>query len=612
MANFTLETNRNNAIANIPRLTFQLPQSTTSTVPSTTSPIFFCQTGCQLDFQFANITSATLKNDGNYFTILPNENSNNYINWNGSGVSGQNMTRFDLKEIKFTTPARDVIGSITYNKSIQFYLTFVNSTYANIMIIITIIGQSNNVGTAQTDGYILLNSLAPQIPLRNDTRTITDLANVNLGYLLPSNKSFFSTLIENNTLQYISMTRVIDIPETFLNNLISRIIGSQQAYESKVNQYTQQIPTNPQGTIIFYTENVKPINSDQAYVCNANCDRVVGDSKLLEPTIGTSKSTTKSTTKSTPSKSPQTIGGKNADKLKQEECEEELIIPGRTTKVNVKGGSSSTSADKSNKKDLTDNEKIVAMNEGLIIGGSIVGIVSSLVCICILLSKATNSTIFSKELWLNKENIPWIVITFIGFLGITSCLISFIFVAREDIINKDDKKSKYKIPSWGLLLIGIIGFYLPCCIILVLKSKNIFFTNNLENLESVTNRMVENYRKNPDSYLNSKDGKNSILKASKIYSSLSNEQRSILNKNYPGLSKLQTKNITNISPKDLDKLIQIFKNNPIVITPEIKSAYDGLLIAKENTPEYSNLKSMEKNVAVGKPVPSGLVKLLKK
>ena len=55
MANFTLETNRNTAIQNIPRITFQTPQSTTGANPSTTSPIFFCQIGCQLDFQFSNI-----------------------------------------------------------------------------------------------------------------------------------------------------------------------------------------------------------------------------------------------------------------------------------------------------------------------------------------------------------------------------------------------------------------------------------------------------------------------------------------------------------------------------------------------------------------------------
>jgi hypothetical protein len=135
----TLETNRNNSLSIIPRLTFQMPQSTSSATPSTTIPIYFCQNGCQLEFQFTNITSATLKNDGTYFTIIPTDNSNNYINWNGRGVSGQNMTRFDLKEIKFIAPAKDVVGSITYNKSIQFYFTFVNSTYPNIMIVITII-----------------------------------------------------------------------------------------------------------------------------------------------------------------------------------------------------------------------------------------------------------------------------------------------------------------------------------------------------------------------------------------------------------------------------------------------------------------------------------------
>ena len=100
MANFTLDTNRNNVLTKFPRLTFQLPQSTSSATPSTTIPIYFCQVGCQLEFEFKNITSAQLKNDGNYFTITPPDNSNNYINWNGSGASGQNMIRFDLKEIK--------------------------------------------------------------------------------------------------------------------------------------------------------------------------------------------------------------------------------------------------------------------------------------------------------------------------------------------------------------------------------------------------------------------------------------------------------------------------------------------------------------------------------
>jgi len=201
MSNFTLETNRNTAIQNIPRLTFQAPQTTTGANPSTNSPIFFCQIGCQLDFQFTNINSATLKNDGTYFTIIPADNSNNYINWNGSGASGQNMIRFDLKEIKFSAPARDVVNSITYNRSIQFYYTFVNTTYPNIMIVITIIGQANNVGNALTDGFILLRSLTNQIPLRNETRTVSNLRNVNIGKLLPTNKSFFSTQIVFNIFQ---------------------------------------------------------------------------------------------------------------------------------------------------------------------------------------------------------------------------------------------------------------------------------------------------------------------------------------------------------------------------------------------------------------------------
>jgi hypothetical protein len=423
MANFTLETNRNTAITNIPRLTFQLPQSTTTAVPSTVTPIFFCQTGCQLEFEFKNITSATFKNDGNYFTIIPNENSNNYINWNGSGVSGQNMTRFDLKEIKFAAPARDVVGAITYNKSIQFYLTFVNSTYTNIMIVISIIGQANNVGTAQTDGFVLLNTLSPQIPLRNDVKTVSNLGNVNLGNLLPTNKSFFSTLLNDNNLQYIFMTRIIDIPESFLNNLISRVIGSQQAYQSKVNQYTQQLPSNPVGTIIFYTENIKPINSDQTYVCNSNCDRVVGSASLLQPTIGSSTTTASAT----PSTTTRTMTAPSKLPQQEEECEEEYVFPGTKTRVKVKSGStSSTSADTSNQTELSSKEYTSSFTEGFLIGLFITFIILGIIFIFWMLSKAANVRgwgFFSRELWLNKNNILWIIITFIGSGGITACLI---------------------------------------------------------------------------------------------------------------------------------------------------------------------------------------------
>ena len=117
------------------------------------------------------------------------------------------MIRFDLKEIKFSAPAKDVVGSITYNKSIQFYFTFVNSTYPNIMIVISIIGQVNNVGSTMTDGFVLLETLASQIPTRNQIKNVSNLGNVNLGNLLPTNKSFFSTIIDESTIQYISMTR---------------------------------------------------------------------------------------------------------------------------------------------------------------------------------------------------------------------------------------------------------------------------------------------------------------------------------------------------------------------------------------------------------------------
>jgi hypothetical protein len=479
MANFTLETTRNTAFTNIPRLTFQKPQSTTGATPSTTDPILFCQTGCDLEFKFKNITSAKMKNDGAYFTITPPDNSDNYINWSGSGKVGFDMIRFDLKEIKIAAPARDVVSSINYSKSIQMYFSFVNSdeNKRDIMIVISIIGQSNNVGNAQTDGFILLNELANQIPIRNEIRDVTNLKNVNLGNLLPSSKDFFNTLIDTQKIYYISMARIIDIPEDFLNNMISRVVGGQQAYQSKVNQSTQQIPSNPQGTIIFYSQNLKTIGSDQAYVCNANCDRVVGDASLLQPTFGSSTDTRMAGT------STRTAPGAPGAPAKEVPCEEEYVYPGTKTAVKINSASAPAtstdkSTDKSNEKELTSSETT-----------HIVYMVFFGICILIgtgailyFMAKASGVSsffggFFSRELW-NVPNIPFILAGLIGFLSLViGVSISMAMYNKEkNSENKSEEGSK----QWIGLIVGL-SIWLLCFIPLAIfayknkKSSNSSF-----------------------------------------------------------------------------------------------------------------------------------------
>jgi hypothetical protein len=467
MANFTLETTRNDAFTNIPRLTFQKPQSTTGATPSTTDPILFCQTGCDLEFKFKNITSAKMKNDGTYFTITPPDNSENYINWSGSGKAGFDMIRFDLKEIKIAAPARDVVGSINYSKSIQIYFSFVNSddNKKDIMIVISIIGQANNVGNAQTDGFILLNELIDQIPMRNEIRAVTNLKNVNLGNLLPSSKAFFNTLIDSQKIYYISMARIIDIPEDFLKNMISRVIvGGQQAYESKVNQNTQQIPSNPPGTFIFYSENIKTIGSDQAYVCNANCDRVIGKPSSLQPTFGSSTDTRMAGT------STRTASGAPGAPTKEKPCEEEYVYPGTRTPVKIKSASAPAtstdkSTDKSNEKELTSLETthivyMVLFGICILIGTG---------AILYFMAKASGVSsffggFFSRELW-NVPNIPFILAGLIGFLSLViGVSISMAMYNKEkNSENKSEEGSK----QWIGLIVGL-SIWLLCFIPLLI------------------------------------------------------------------------------------------------------------------------------------------------
>jgi hypothetical protein len=659
MANFTLETSRNQAFQNIPRLTFQLPQSTTGVTPSTTSPILFCQTGCDLEFKFKNITNATLKNDGNFFTITPPDNSDNYINWNGTGKDGLNMIRFNLKEVKFSAPARDIVGSISYNKSIQIYFTFVNSdpTKRDIMIVITIIGQANNVGNSQTDGFILLNALTNQIPLRNDVKNVTNLGNVNLGNLLPANKSFFNTLINGNSIQYISMARIIDIPQDFLNNMISRVLGGQQAYQLKVNQNTQQIPSNPEGTFIFYSENIKTIGADQAYVCNANCDRVVGDSKLLIPKFGASTTTTTSST------TTRTVGGKPSDTVKEEVCEEEYVFPGTRTNVRIKSATvPATSADTTKQKEISQGE----FTNAIVISLFIVLIFICVAGILYALAKAADlsgiRSFFSRELW-NISNVPLLISTIIGFCSIiifTSFALD-IMVKQNKIENfrvrfrskfsSSDENEKLKKP-WIFLIIGYSIYILcltPLIIIAYRKKINPYgnlsssFTDinkyssfktrpnftipmdsNLTQFKKIpafttqTDKILTDYKKSPTDYLSpGSKGVADILEASKKYSELSPLAKESLTKSNPSIVDFLKpnsefiKDIQSKTPQQfpgkptldsfIDNLSQYnkFSRTPAIITQDLLDSLTKYQVLVKN----KNLDDIIKSLKVGDPIP---------
>lgn len=657
MANFTLETTRNTAFTNIPRLTFQMPQSSTGATPSTTNPILFCQNGCDIEFKFKKITSAKMRNDGNYFIITLPDNSDNYINWSGSGKAGYSMIRFDLKEVRFAAPAKDVVGSINYSKSIQIYFTFVNSDQnkRDIMIVISVIGQANNVGNAQTDGFILLKALANQIPSRNDVRDVTNMGNVNLGNLLPSNKAFFSTIINGETINYISMARIIDIPEDFLNNMISRVIGSQQAFQQKVNQYTQQLISNPEGTIIFYSDNIKTIGSDQAYVCNANCDRVIGDASLLQPTFGSSNTTTVPGTSTRGTRNrPGTPG------IPGESCEEEFIYPGTRTKVNVKSASTP-------KKEITPPEL------GSIIVISVLATVMVVLSIAILWAMGAASGVntflgyFSRQLW-NIQNISLITLGLVGFstviVGISFTL--SILDKQEKIGSKkeEDRTQNDKVimankkPYIGLI-VGL-SIWLLCIVplaIFAFKNKRNAnrYSNNSSNyspnrvpqrpfipinpslsqlnpnqvksFNSKASDILSGYQKSPSDFFKpGSTGVSDILTASKEYSKLPELSKATISKYDPSISSFLNpkgefiKNIQSNSPQSLPGqatlksfIDSVRKYNELSKQPALitKNLIDYLKEQHAFT-KNSKLEQIIRPLTVGEPIPLDVYQYISK
>jgi len=146
MVNYNLVNDRNEGMKKIPRLSFMTPTQQNTGGNANSGYINFCQTGCQLEFFFNNIPSCMLNNNGTFFSISPSsENRSNYVLWNGTTVDGLEMTPFYLKDIYFGLPAKDKVNAEFVNQTIQYYFCYVNESYSNLMICISIIGQANMV-----------------------------------------------------------------------------------------------------------------------------------------------------------------------------------------------------------------------------------------------------------------------------------------------------------------------------------------------------------------------------------------------------------------------------------------------------------------------------------
>ena len=124
MPNYNRNNVRDQSINTLPRMTFQLPNTESGTALPSANPVFFCQSGCSIEYTFSNIKSCQVDNDGKKFTITPPDQKNiNYIMWNGTDMtSGETMVQYTLKEVYFTAPAKDYIGTNRdiLNQSIQY------------------------------------------------------------------------------------------------------------------------------------------------------------------------------------------------------------------------------------------------------------------------------------------------------------------------------------------------------------------------------------------------------------------------------------------------------------------------------------------------------------
>jgi len=420
MPNYNDNDTRDNSIDQLPRMIFQLPNTESGATSPSDNPVFFCQSGCSIDYNFSNIKSCQFNNDGKKFTITPTDTTNiNYIMWNGTDInSGEKMTQFTLKEVYFTAPAKDYLGTNNdfLSQSIQYYFVFVNEKFNNLMICVSVIGSVNNLGNApKSNGFVMMETLAKRIPSVNVQSQLNNLNNFNLGTLIPPNKPFFSTLITNN-IQYIIITEIVDVPVEFFANMSSMVNGGTQLYNAKMNQNRTNIPQNPSNTILFYNENSQILNDNQNLVCNSNCDLVPG--KKITPTIGTY------TTTQIEKKKEDKLRTVSGAELPPEKCEMEEVWENQSLKPKSVKDPSKPSGEI---KDPNETEKdptifaisisfiiLLSMGTGLFVASKPLNIrtwlsmtIVILICIPIIVGFSVGSSLYYKN---NRNHwIPYLV-----------------------------------------------------------------------------------------------------------------------------------------------------------------------------------------------------------
>lgn len=431
MPNYNDNDTRDKSIDQLPRMIFQLPNTESGTALPSGNPVFFCQSGCAIDYHFSNIKSCQFDNDGKKFTITPTDNANiNYVMWNGTDMnSGEKMVQYTLKEVYFTAPAKDYIGTNNeiLNQSIQYYFVFVNEKFSNLMICVSVIGSVNNLGNApKSNGFVMMETLSTRIPTVDVQSNLGNLNNFNLGTLIPPNKPFFSTLITNN-IQYIILTEIVDVPVSFFSNMATMVNGGTQLYTAKMNQFKTNIPQNPPTTILFYNENSQLLDN-QNLVCNSNCDLV--PAKKITPSIGTYTSSESDKTKEE-KKKKKTITG---DELPPEKCEMEEVWVNKQTKPVLKDPSKPDGT--TPKLDDKDPTVVVALTVSLLIvivvgtivwflkktnKNKIVIIILVIGLLCVILGLSVGCSIYVQ-----KPDTYWISYIF----GIFAWLISGILLYR--------------------------------------------------------------------------------------------------------------------------------------------------------------------------------------
>lgn len=213
--------------------------------------ILICDDLCNLDFFYKRNNKIISENTGKYLSIKYDNGS--FISYNGAN-NNTSSNKYFLKNIIFTAPIKNWIGGERNINGIEMILFHSSEDNNSCQLTSVILFPSSSDEDKEKLSYKFFEKFIDKntFPIRN--KGPKDLENIEWEAtdLLPEDKSFYTyNDPDNDSVNWIIMENDIGVPEKFISNFMSFVLGINSSNKNTILGVNDSTPNNPGDLIIF-------------------------------------------------------------------------------------------------------------------------------------------------------------------------------------------------------------------------------------------------------------------------------------------------------------------------------------------------------------------------